>query len=200
MTEAGHLMQRLVSGFYAHSAAILVARNPAANGLFTEVEPGQAVPIGRVARKNGEHAVYHFNHYLNLARTDHKLAEDLENTWAVGAMLTIGDALKKANYFDHAPELELIYHLRNGIAHGNKFNIDLVGLKRLERYPAHARLLFKDDPFEVTSDLDGQNVLPGFMSVGDIIALLTSASVPLINKGAGAEHPYPSYYWLNEQA
>ena len=55
----------------------------------------------------------------------------------MGAMLTLGDELSVHGYFDRAPILELVYHLRNGVAHGNRFNITKDGKKRLARRPAH---------------------------------------------------------------
>jgi hypothetical protein len=45
----------------------------------------------------------------------------------MGALLTLGDALQVHRYFDHSPELELIYHLRNGVAHGNRFTFTKAG-------------------------------------------------------------------------
>jgi hypothetical protein len=66
------------------------------------------------------------------------MVDDLDRLWLVGALLTIGDALKQHRYFDRAPELELLRHLRNGAAHGNTFRIK--NPKELEEYPAHNRL------------------------------------------------------------
>jgi hypothetical protein len=40
---------------------------------------------------------------------------DLDRVWLVEALLALGDALKQHGYFDHAPELELLRHLRNGM-------------------------------------------------------------------------------------
>jgi hypothetical protein len=51
----------------------------------------------------------------------------------------LGDELAKHRYSDQAPILELVYHLRNGIAHGNRFNIDDRGKKRLAAHEAHNR-------------------------------------------------------------
>jgi hypothetical protein len=75
------------------------------------------------------------------------IAEELPRVWLAGSLLALGDRLERNDCFDHAPELELVYHLRNGIAHGNRFEIH--NRKRLERYPAHNRdAWFKHTIFE----------------------------------------------------
>ncbi|OXC78250.1 hypothetical protein [Caballeronia sordidicola] len=53
----------------------------------------------------------------------------------MGALLTLGDELGARGYFDRAPILEIVYHLRNGMAHDNRFNIDDRGRKRLQSMP-----------------------------------------------------------------
>jgi hypothetical protein len=104
-------------------------------------------------------------------------------------LITLGDALAKHRYFDHAPELELVYHLRNGAAHGNRFNLTKPGRDRLAKYPAHNRLAWvRSDhrtEFEVTLDLNGREVLFGFMDPGDVQDLLMSVSLYLIRMGNG---------------
>src|SRR5258708_40075092 len=114
------------------------------------------------------------------------MVADLERLWLVGALLTIGDALEKQSYFDHAPELELVRRLRNGVAHGNTFRIKL---KLLAKFPAHNRLAWvKNDSkaeFEITPNLQNQPVLFDFMGPGDILHLLMSVSLYLIRMGNG---------------
>jgi hypothetical protein len=81
-------------------------------------------------------------------------------------------------YFDHAPELELVYHLRNCIAHGNRFKYTDVGRKRLAKHPAHNRNAgFRTSTiFEITPALNGQLVLFDFMEAGDVLDLLFSVA------------------------
>jgi hypothetical protein len=101
--------------------------------------------------------------------------------------LAIGDALKPHGYFNRAPELELLRHLRNGVAHGNTFRID--NLKDLEKFPAHNRLAWirgdNKTEFEITPNLQNQPVLFDFMGPGDILDLLISASNYLERMGNG---------------
>ncbi|MBO0695527.1 MAG: hypothetical protein J2P56_05435 [Verrucomicrobia bacterium] len=86
------------------------------------------------------------------------IREEFPRIWLTGALLAIGDALKENKYFDHAPELELVYHLRNGIAHGNCFEFTDPGRKRLAKYPAHNR-----DCFGITLALEGRPALFDFI-------------------------------------
>jgi hypothetical protein len=95
----------------------------------------------------------------------------------MGALLTLGDELAKHEYFDQAPILELVYHLRNGIAHGNRFRVDDQGKRRLAKYPAHNRNAAVKSPlgtlYEIMPDLTGPVVFD-FIGAGDVIDLLQS--------------------------
>jgi hypothetical protein len=80
---------------------------------------------------------------------------------------------------NRAPILELIYHLRNGVAHGNKFSFKvgrrMPGLDRLITYPANneqARL--KTAVFHIRPDSEGKRVLFDFMGAADVLYLLMS--------------------------
>jgi hypothetical protein len=42
-------------------------------------------------------------------------------------MVVLGDALSDHAYFDRDPALEFVRHLRNGIGHGNHFNLAKFG-------------------------------------------------------------------------
>ena len=185
--DAGQLAQRLAEGYYTYLAAILVAADPRSDQLVPEVLPGQYVSIGKVKRKDGTEHTFHFAHYLHLARTDVVIASELERVWFAGALLRLGDVLTQHLYFDHAPELELIRHLRNGIAHGNCFRID--NLEKLIEYPAHNQdALIKSDTnamFEITANLQGQPVLFDYMGAGDVLDALISVGMYLMKMGNG---------------
>ena len=184
--DIGQMAHRMFEGYYMHLAAIQVAKDPRAVTLSPNVEPGQMVPVGRIRHKDGTRHEFNFEHYLAQARTNPAMVADLERLWLVGALLTIGDALEKQSYFDHAPELELVRHLRNGVAHGNTFRIKL---KLLAKFPAHNRPAWvKNDSkaeFGITPNLQNQSVLFDFMGPGDVLHLLMSVSLYLIRMGNG---------------
>lgn len=174
--------QRLADGYYAFLAAHLVAVNPKSiNSLPPPRSPGQD-PIGEIARKDGTYHTLNLRHYLDLLRTDQSLQREFLRAWAMGALMAVGDELQKHHYFDHAPILELVYHLRNGVAHGNRFNIDHRGQARLAKHEAHNRNAPVRSPagtvFEITPTLAGP-VLFDYMGAADVIDLLQSVELYL---------------------
>ena len=135
----GQRAERLVGEFYSLHAAITVATDPRAAQLTPPVQPGQIVPTHTVKGLGLSEHTYHFLHYRAMADHREEFIADFERTWIAGALLGLGDELEGHHYFDNAPELELVYHLRNGIAHGNEFRLTPPGLRRLAQHPAHNR-------------------------------------------------------------
>ena len=185
--DAGQLAERLSHGYYAHLAATVVATDPRSVQLAPPVLPGQLVPTLIVARKDGTAHVFHFVHFLGLAASDTVIADELKRVWITGSLLRLGDVLAQNQYFDRAPELELVRHLRNGIAHGNRFRID--NLANFANFPAHNRSAWvKSDSkamFEITPSLQGKAVLFNYMEAGDVLDLLMSVGIYLIRMGNG---------------
>jgi hypothetical protein len=72
--------------------------------------------------------------------------------------------------------------LRNGIAHGNRFNITKDGKKRLATHNAHNRQAAVKSPmgttYEITPNLAGP-ILFDFIGAADVIDLLQSIEVYL---------------------
>ena len=205
--EVGRMAGRMAQGYYAHKAAIEIAADARSDNLIPgEPRIGHAVPVGDVIRQDGTGHAYDIRHYLNHARTNRDMVENLKRVWLIGSLIAVGDALSDLHYLNHAPFLELIYHLRNGIAHGNTFNFTVgkrkPGLRRLADYPANnGPAHLKTAYFEITPDREGQPVLFDFMGAGDILDLLQSIEwyltfvrervrmgelVDLLNKAAAA--------------
>jgi hypothetical protein len=138
------------------------------------VLPGELVPIGQIGDTK-----FDFARYLNQARTNPFVIDHMDRVWLTGALLNLGDKLQEDNYFDHAPVLELIYHLRNGIAHGNIFNI--TNLRRLISYPAHNRVALAKSPtdYEMVPSLNGTPVLFDFITAPDVLSLFHSVGFHL---------------------
>ena len=185
--DAGQLAERLAQGYYAHLAAISVAADPRASQLAPRTLSGHTVPIGIVKRNDGTEHAFHFKLYLSRAGTDAFLASELQQVWLAGSLLKLGDTLAQHQYFDRAPELELVRHLRNGIAHGNRFRID--NPANLAKFPAHNREAWvKSDTkavFEITTAVQGQSVLFDYMGAGDVLDVLMSVGLYLIRMGNG---------------
>ncbi len=182
MLAVSRTAQRLASGYYAFLVAQLVAANPESiNSLPPSKGLGED-PVGEIRRKDGTAHTLNLRFYLDHFREDHRLQAEVLRSWALGAVLTLGDELKANRYFDRAPLLELVYHLRNGVAHGNHFNITEEGRKRLVKHPAHNRDAAVKSPtgiiFEVNPSLSGR-VLFDFMGPADVIDLLQAVEVHL---------------------
>jgi hypothetical protein len=177
--EVGRLAGRMYQGYYAHKAAIEIAKAPGADDLMPDLAcRNEPIPADEVLRKDGTGHVYDFYHYLAYAKTDHHMAEDLERVWIIGALIAVGDALDKLKYLNHAPLLELVRHLRNGAAHGNAFNIQHP--HHLIKYRAHNRdAQIKTTVFEITAQLNGQIVLFDFMGPADVLDVLASVEIYL---------------------
>jgi len=159
MLAVSRTAQRLASGYYAFLVAHSVAVNPRSINSLPPAKSIGADPIGEIKRKGGTAHTLNLRHYLDVLREDHGLQREVLRAWASGALLTLGDELSAHGYFDQAPVLELVYHLRNGVAHGNRFNITKSGRDRLALYPAHNRNATVRSPagvtYEVTASVSG---------------------------------------------
>lgn len=177
--EIALLAQRLYVGYLEHHAAITVATDPRAVKLAPAREPGQSVSVGRIQRRSGEVQIkYHFTDYLGAAR-EPEIQEEYGRVWLSGALLTLGDALQRAG-LDPWPEAQLVRHLRNAVAHGNRFDIRYP--EELERYPAYMRrgLPERLRTHEITLDLHG-TPLWEFIEAVDVLTLFNSVNLYVQN-------------------
>ncbi|NLT54581.1 MAG: hypothetical protein GXX79_08435 [Actinomycetales bacterium] len=109
---------------------------------------------------------------------------ELDRAWLVSALVLLADNLAAENYFDRAPILEMVRHLRNGVSHGNRFEIRTPDA--LLEHPAHTRGAACISPtgatFEITPELHGGPVLFDFMGPGDVLDVLISVGTHLLNR------------------
>ncbi len=206
--EVGLLAITLFRGYMAHTAmSSLLAHDAGATAigiLESENSGPAAVPVVQIERKDGTAHVFDMSYALRGISREPSYVETYKRLWLAGSLITLGDRLKqqKPPYFDRGPDLELVRHLRNGVGHGNRFEL----LHGEPRRPAHftfsERRLFVDEgtltasgnvhTFEVTSSLDGQPVLFDFMGPGDICDLLQTVGTRLIRIGyANGDPPAP---------
>jgi hypothetical protein len=165
--KVAYLAERLAMDYFAHAAMLSLAANP------PDTLPENLTRL-KLRRKDGTSHEFEFKAFLDMQRTNPVMAEDVWRVRPMGALLTLGDALMAYEYFDRAPLLEMVRHLRNGVAHGNRF--DVRDPEKLGRYPAHNRDAWMNGKmlFEITPDLDGQEVFFSYMAPGDVQDLLTS--------------------------
>jgi hypothetical protein len=182
--RVGQFAQRLHGGYIAHHAAMTIANDPRAAALVPPVEVGQNVPVGRIPYPDrDDQLTYHFTSAPQEA-TMPGAADEYARSWLSGALITLGDALARHEYFDRAPILEMVRHLRNAVAHGNRFEIR--DPTRLDRFPAHTRDASPNParpdrpPLEVTVDLDGSTLLFDYMIDLEVVTLFQSVGNHLL--------------------
>ena len=178
--RTARLAHRLGGGYYVHSAIIDVAAG---------VDRSQPINwnITRdVVRKDGTKHVFSFDHYLREAFENSRTKDDLDRVWLTGGLIALADALERKEYFDRAPHLELVRHLRNGVSHGNRFRIDRPD--NLAKYPAHNFFASVRSPagtsFEITAAIQDNTVMFDFMGPADFIDLFMSVEVHLFTLAA----------------
>lgn len=196
--EVGQLSQQLFLGYMAYAGSSSLLRHPAGLEALERIEaenPGPAsVPIEPIGRIDGSMIYFDLSHALReiASGPDYQVVRD--RLWLGGALLTLGDALAAHSYFDHGPDLELVRHLRNGVAHGNRFTLRRGEPSRPAHFTGPDRRLMRDDhrtppgetiTFEITSALQGKTVLFDFLGPGDVFDLLQFISVRLIRIGNG---------------
>ena len=173
--RTARLAHRLGGGYCIHSAIIDVASG------VDRGEPIRWEITREVVRKDGTKHVFSFDYYLREAFDDLKTKDDLDRVWLAGGLIALADALDREGYFDRAPHLELVRHLRNGISHGNRFRID--NPAKLAAHPAHNFLASVRSPagtsFEVTAASQGKTVMFDFMGPADFVDLFMSVETHL---------------------
>lgn len=186
---------QLAQGCYAYEALSLVAKDPKVDIIIPDVPVGEG-PQGKLIRKDGSHHRFDIRHYLNLAKNDAVTKEHIIRSWYFGALVTAGDLLEDKSYFDHQPEFELIYHLRNGVAHGNKFHITPAGMRRLQSHNAHIRGSDNSEQFKILPVLNGKKILFEFVGPGDVadILMMTAERLKDLERGILGPGVYTSIF------
>lgn len=180
--EVGLLARSLTSVLYLQDAVL---------GLIEDARtdvPGhpsaQRPADGLVARRDGSLVAYDWNFHLTAISTDPVVAKEFERSLVVSALLVLGDRLAAEDYFDRAPVLEMVRHLRNAVAHRNVFEIR--DLHSLAMWPAHTRDAACRSPhgttFEVTAACHGARVLFDFMGPGDVVDVVASVGTHLLRQ------------------
>ena len=180
--DVGLLARRLTTGIYVHSAAVAIARATWGQESPPTAPVTEYLGAGFVRRSDGTAHEYDWCHHIEVARTDLGLNDELDRMWFASAVVLLGDALAAEDYFDRAPILEMVRHLRNGIAHGNRFEIR--DPSALAEWPAHTRdaacCSQSGATFEITSELNDMRVLFDYMGPGDVLDVLISVGTRLL--------------------
>ena len=202
--EIGQLTQQLYNGFmgYAAMSEVLEHRGIAdvLNQMRLENSGPASVPVGKVARSSGSEIAYHLVHYAENVATTDVYRRTYERLWLAGALLELGDRLGAENYLGahDGPDLQFVRHLRNGVAHGNRFTFkdylfdDDGSLKSPAHFTGAHRTTMPDGStraegshFEIHRGLEGEQVLFDYIGPGDVCDLLQFIGNRLIRIGNG---------------
>lgn len=183
--EIGELASRLRFGLYAHSAILQAIRDPSAPAFVPRGPTPAERRSSEVLCKDGTSRAFDWHYALDLANSDPDVRGEMDRAWCVSSLILLGDRLGERDYFDRAPVLEMVRHLRNGVAHGNRFTIR--NPSELSTWPAHTlnAACQSGETFVITPELDGSPVLFDFMAVGDVLDLLVSVSTYLLRDHYG---------------
>jgi hypothetical protein len=168
----GQSMFALAQGCYAFEALSLIASSPKIDAVVPASPVGEGLQ-GKLGRLDNTHHSFDVRYYLTSAIDQKFHNENISQAWHLGALIKSGEMLKEKCCFNHDPEFELIYHLRNAAAHGNKFNIDARGKKRLSSHDAHLRWYDGSIRFKISSSMNGKKLLFDFIGPGDVADILT---------------------------
>lgn len=209
--EIGQYAGVTAYSYYPLLASLLVGSDPAIQSLLDlrGLTP-HSIPRFAVIRKDGSYHDVGLTHGLTQLGTEGNTISDFTDLWLRGAVTAVADLIQRHQmHLNNVPELELLYHLRNGLAHGNRFEIrkypkdskkydELAGKYRCDVYPAHNKFAsIRGDnkrDFIITPDLHGTPVLFDFMERGDILDLLISISQFMIYLGDNKDHMISSRY------
>lgn len=177
--EVARLARRLTVGLYVHHAAMTSIQDPGCRPPLSLASHGFGAE-GTIARKDGGIHAYDWAHHTEAARTDPTLAADLNRAFLVNALVSLAHGLDDGGYFDRAPILEMVRHLRNAAVHGNRFDIRDPG--QLLQWPAHNRdaAWLGTTTFEITPELDGTVLLFDYMAMGDVLDVIGSVGTYLL--------------------
>src|ERR1700727_4202 len=153
-----------------------VVRDPRASEILPPLTRRRPpIHLGQIRDRTGVERITYDHRHFFAGASRASFEEEYDRAWFSGALLSLGDALAQNNYFDRAPELEMIRHLRNAVGHGNRFRID--DPAKLAKFPADTR---NADPqpgaarqgyLEITPAVHGQRCLFTFVDACELLVL-----------------------------
>ena len=159
--EIADLIDRLQAIYAATSTALILLNDEQVLGLLAAkgCDAGSTIRLGR--QDNSYYEGIKLWESISLVRGSPAYNLDFLGTQFMTILSWVGHELSENRYFDKTPELEFFRHLRNGVSHGNRFNLRRDEPKRPARFRG----------FEITPALHEQPVLFEFISTGDLFDL-----------------------------
>src|SRR5437899_12606447 len=119
--EIADMLGRLQDYYAAVSTALVLLNDDDVLRLLQAkgYDPGSTIRLGR--RDNSYYEGIRLWHAIHSVRRNAGFNLDFLGSLFMTTLSWVGDELSKNGYFDKTPEL--VRHLRNGISHGNTFNL-----------------------------------------------------------------------------
>jgi hypothetical protein len=113
LAKVAQLAREMAVGYGAHVTAIRLSSRIDSNALVKFIREYQ---IDSVTRKSGPPFTFIPQDTFYDVIVRDTIREEFPRIYLTGSLLAVGDELKDNGYFDRAPELKLVRHLRNGVA------------------------------------------------------------------------------------
>jgi len=159
--EIADMLERLQATYAAISTTLILLNNDDILNLLQSkgYDPGSTIRLGR--RDGTYYEGIRLWDSIHTVRGSAGFNLDFLGSQFMTILSWVGDELSKNQYFDKTSELEFFRHLRNGISHGNTFNL----------VNGEPRRKAKFKTFEIVPKLHGSAVLFEFISTGDLFDL-----------------------------
>ena len=170
-TEIADMVDRLGQYYVLAGLALPLVGAPDADArvLAIGLDPDGSVRLGR--QDNTYYEGLRIRPALDMAQGNSGFNLDYLGGWVMLMLSWLGDALHDNNYFDRAPVLEAVRHLRNAVSHGNAFHFK-PGMPN-PRFPAGFR------GFTITAADQGKAVFFEWCSTGDAFDLFDDVAAHL---------------------
>jgi hypothetical protein len=169
--EIADMVDRLKHYYVLAGLALPLVGAPDADARVRAIglDPDGSVRLGR--RDNSYYEGLRIRPALDMAQGNSGFNLDYLGGWVMLTLSWLGDALDDNNYFDRAPVLEAVRHLRNAASHGNTFHFK-PGMPN-PRFPAGFR------GFAITAADQGKPVFFEWCSTGDAFDLFDDVAAHL---------------------
>ena len=161
-TLIANTITKMRDNFAGTSTFLLVLNHPQYPAILQSfgLDPGSTMEFGR--HDGTLHPPLDVADSVRRIRGNPQFNLDYVGTFLMATISLVADRFSQNHYFTKSPEFEFLRHVRNAIAHGNRFH-----LRRDEpRRPAYFR------GFEVSKALQGRELFWEFMGPGDALDLL----------------------------
>ena len=192
--RVARLAGALATDYLGFKGLTTLVDNPIALRALEHLEEANrgpaAVPLGQIERLDGTAHSFDLSHAIRNIAASAEFRNRRERLWLSSLLLAVGDELAgmEPYYFDRGPDLEMIRHLRNGVAHGNRFDLRAGQPIRPAWFTGGrgARADGSSAPattFVIRPELDGMRVLFDFMGPGDVLELVQHIEWRLLRVG-----------------